>query len=359
MAGMKLCKGWEPVFVMIGIYLAFAFVNLLVKRILDEGMDHLVLIAYRTSSAAILLAPMAYIWERKSRPNFNAGILCQLFLSALVGATLTQYFFFLGIEYTSASLSCAFINIIPILTFVMALPFGLETLEIKSNTGKAKILGAMVCAGGALVLTLYKGIPLTNVSHSSAASNSTFHVNASDSHEKTHRWTIGSIALFAGATFWSSWYLIQAKISKIFPYQYTSTAIMNFFGALQSALLGLIIHRDTSIWILKGKNDILIVLYTGMVGSGLSFVGLSWCVKKKGPLFTAAFSPFIQIIVAMYESTILHEQLHLGSVLGSLIVVIGLYILLWGKSKEANACGAIPAEATNEEGNHDQPGVSV
>ncbi|KAF9600913.1 hypothetical protein IFM89_013820 [Coptis chinensis] len=35
-----------------------------VVAVLDEGMDHFVLIAYRTSSAAILLAPIAYFWER-------------------------------------------------------------------------------------------------------------------------------------------------------------------------------------------------------------------------------------------------------------------------------------------------------
>ncbi|KAF9600889.1 hypothetical protein IFM89_013796 [Coptis chinensis] len=476
MAGMKVCKGCEPVFVMVVIDVLYAFVQLLLKKVLDEGMDHFVLIAYRTSSAAILLAPIAYFWEsyggkilprftdgklryhgdedlgalisvvtdedlsnifeefdiasqangsplkirgflyppkiikkispppsatslkansaaktylyyphvyaphpapipisfitpitsatatptpsfeerdnkdvlssvsrkryegsftscsqweslaitlinergestnkvtnnshvgiRKSRPNLNATILCQLFLSALVGATLTQYFFFLGIEYTSASLSCAFINIIPVLTFVMALPFRLETLDIKRATRN------------------------------------------------------GEDARCNGATFWSSWYLIQAKISKTFPCQYTSTTIMNFFGTLQSVLLSFIIHRgDISIWAPKGKNDILILLYLGVVGSGIFFVGMSWCVKKKGPVFTAAFSPFIQIIVTMYEVTILHQQLYLGSILGTLVVVIGLYLLLWGKSKEAKASEAKPVEATNEEGDQDQLAV--
>ncbi|KAF9600880.1 hypothetical protein IFM89_013787 [Coptis chinensis] len=360
-------------FVMVVIDFALAIVNLLLKKVLDEGMDHLVLITYRTSSAAILLAPIAYFWERlviisfepcktndayiafrKSRPNLTAGILCHLFLSALIGATLTQYFFLLGIHYTSATFACAFINIIPVITFVIALPFGLETLDIKSKTGRAKMLGTMVCVGGAMLLTLYKGIPLTNMSHSKAAASSTFHMNASNSHEKSHRWTTGSIALIAGALVWSSWFLVQAKISKRFPCQYSSTAIMNFFGALQTSLLSLIVHRDISIWNLKGKSEILTVLYAGMVGSGLCFVGMSWCVKKKGPLFTAAFSPLIQIIVAMFDFTILHEQLHLGSVLGSIFVIIGLYILLWGKSREAKACVAKPLEATIEEGDEDQ-----
>ncbi|KAF9603786.1 hypothetical protein IFM89_037872 [Coptis chinensis] len=208
----------------------------------------------------ITLTNNAHVGIRKSRPNLNAAILCQLFLSALVGATLTQYFFFLGIEYTSASLSCAFMNIIPILTFVMALPFR-------------------------------------------ATSNSTFHVNVSDSHEKTHRWIIGSIALFAELLIWFvSYGLFRCRV------------------------------------FLRG--DVMVC-------------------KKKGPLFTTTFSPFIQIIVVMYEVTILHEQLYLGRYI-SLSHIRNAHRShwplpsLWGKSKEAKACEAKPVEATNEEGDQDQ-----
>lgn len=37
--------------------------------------------------------------------------------------TLAQYFFLLGFEYTTAAFSCAFINIVPVSTFLLALPF--------------------------------------------------------------------------------------------------------------------------------------------------------------------------------------------------------------------------------------------
>ena len=50
----------------------------------------------------------------------------------------------------------------------------------------------------------------------------------------------------------------------------------------------------------------------GMIGSGMCFVGMSWCVKKRGPVFTAAFSPLVQIMAALYDVPVMHEQLHLG-----------------------------------------------
>lgn len=50
----------------------------------------------------------------------------------------------------------------------------------------------------------------------------------------------------------------------------------------------------------------------GMVASGLCFVGMSWCVKQKGPVFTAAFNPSVQIFVAIFDFSILHAQIYLG-----------------------------------------------
>ena len=50
----------------------------------------------------------------------------------------------------------------------------------------------------------------------------------------------------------------------------------------------------------------------GIIGSGMCYVVMSWCVKKRGPVFTAAFSPLVQIMAAMFDIPILHEKLYLG-----------------------------------------------
>ncbi|KAK7302974.1 hypothetical protein RJT34_13872 [Clitoria ternatea] len=332
---MKNCDEWKPFIIMIAIDFSFATVNILLKKVLEEGMNHLVFITYRLSIATIFVAPMGYFWERNVRPRLTFQILCYLFFSAVVGASITQYFFLLGIQYTSATFSCAFVNMVPVITFMMALPFGIETVNIKCNSGKAKILGALVCIGGALLLTLYKGEPLFNFSHyESAAPVAKSSAVKLSSARTAERWTIGVIALILGTMLWSSWFILQSKISKRFPCQYSSTAIMSFFAAIQSAVICLSTDHNLSTWVPNGKIQIIAILYAGMIGSGLCFVGMSWCVKKRGPVFTAAFSPLVQIMAAMIDIPVLHEQLHLGSVMGSILVMIGLYILLWGKSME-------------------------
>lgn len=329
MGEMKWLNEWQPAFLMVGIDFALAISNVLLKKVVDEGIDHLVLIAYRSSISVVFLAPIAYFWERKSRPKLTSGIVCHLFLSAMLGATITQYLVLLGMQNTSVTYTCAFVNVVPVITFLMALPFGLETVDMKSKSGRAKVLGTFVCVGGAMLLSLYKGMQLANFPESTRETASVHTannpVNWLTPNSKSERWTIGTVALVASMIVWSSWYLLQAKIGKTYPCQYSSTVIMCFFGAIQSTLLSLATNQDYSSWLLKGKVQIIAVLYTGIVGSGLSFVGMSYCVKKRGPLFTAAFGPLIQIIVAIFDFSILHGQLHLGSVLGSILVIAGLY----------------------------------
>ncbi|KAI5401759.1 WAT1-related protein At3g30340 [Lathyrus oleraceus] len=324
-----LCK---PVTTLIIVNLALAFVNLLLKMVLNEGMDYMSIVTYRQAISFIFMTPIAWFYEGKHK--LEAHIICLLFLSALVGVTLPQYLFLLGLEYTSATFSCAFLNMVPVFTFIMSLPFGIEKVNLKSKSGKAKTLGAIVCIGGVLVLALYKGIPLNN-SQSQHLENRYTSVSPS---AKLEKWIIGSILLTAGCLLWSSWFVIQAKISKKYPYQYSSTAILSLFATIQSTILTLVIKGNNASWILKGKLEIVCVIYSGMVGSGLCYVAMSWCVKQRGPVFTAAFTPLLQIFVAVLDFSILKEEIYLGSIAGSALVIVGMYILLWGKSIEQEQC---------------------
>ncbi|PIN09541.1 hypothetical protein CDL12_17879 [Handroanthus impetiginosus] len=331
---MKTIAKWYPVMAMMAIDQAFAVSNILLKKIVTDGVDRLVFITYRQTISAIFLSPIAFLLERRTRPKLTLSILCHLFVSAIIGASVTQYLFLFGLEYTSATFSCAFLNVVPVVTFLIALPFGFESVNIKYSSGRAKIVGALVCLGGAILLTVYKGMPLFHFSDPQRTAKSVEQHMKLNSHIGRERWAIGSVALFAGTLCWSSWFLLQTNIAKRYPCQYSSTAIMASFSAIQSAILSLCMNRELSIWILKRKSDIFIVLYAGMIGSGLCFVGMAWCVKKRGPVFTAAFSPFVQILAGIFDVPILHEQLHLGSLIGSVTVIAGLYILLWGKDKE-------------------------
>ncbi|KAK6162412.1 hypothetical protein DH2020_002253 [Rehmannia glutinosa] len=277
---MNCVEKWTPVAAMVTVEFGIALLQILFKKSLNGGMDHVIIVVYRQSISTIFLIPFVYFWERSSWAKLTTRLIGQMFLCALVGLTLTQYLFLVGLDYTSATFTCAFINMVPVITFVLALPLGMEKVNMKKNSG--------------------------------------------------------SLA-------WSSWFLTQSKIGHNFPYQYSSTSIMSFFSAIQSVILCFITDRNTSKWILKGELQILSVIYGGIVGSGLCYVAMSWCVKQRGPVFTAAFSPLVQIFTAVFDVLVLHEEIYLGSVLGSIVVIVGMYVLLWGKSiNDEESCSRVP-----------------
>lgn len=128
---------------------------------------------------------------------------------------------------------------------------------MKSKSGKAKILGTIVCIGGVLLLALYKGISFNNPQSQHVANTYTSVPPAA----KLEKWIIGSILLTAGSLLWSSWFVIQEKISKKYPCQYSGTAILSLFAAIQSTILTLVIKRNNASWIIKGKLEIMCLIY--------------------------------------------------------------------------------------------------
>ncbi|KAK9002285.1 hypothetical protein V6N11_024969 [Hibiscus sabdariffa] len=297
------CRQWNFVVVMVAVNFAFAVTNALFKMILDQGTSRVIILVYRQVISTFCLTPIAYVRER---------------------TTLAQYFFLLGLEYTSATFSCAFLNTVPAITLVLALPFGLEKVSIRSKAGQAKIVGTLVCISGAMVLTLYQGKKLFGSDPRDVVNN-----------DRNERWGIGSAFPAACAVCWSLWFLLQARIGEGYPCKYSSTAFLSLFSAFQSAILGLITERDYDQWILKGKLELLTVTFAGIVASGLCYVGMSWCVEQRGPVFTSAFTPLVQIFIAMFDFFFLHGKLYLGSTIGSILIILGLYILLWGRNSEA------------------------
>ncbi|RVW42642.1 WAT1-related protein [Vitis vinifera] len=55
---------------------------------------------------------------------------------------------------------------------------------------------------------------------------------------------------------------------------------------------------------------------------------------KKDPVFVTAFRPLSTILVTLMGLVILRDALFLGSIVGTIMIIFGLYTTLWGKRKE-------------------------
>ncbi|CAN1228551.1 WAT1-related protein At4g30420 [Linum grandiflorum] len=76
------------------------------------------------------------------------------------------------------------------------------------------------------------------------------------------------------------------------------------------------------------------LILQGVVGSGIAFFVQAWCISKRGPLFSALFNPLCTVIVTVLATFLLDEKIYIGSLVGAVGVIVGLYAVLWGKSKD-------------------------
>ncbi|TKY71292.1 WAT1-related protein [Spatholobus suberectus] len=328
----NVVQGLKPVLLMVVVQIAFAGVNVFYKLAVNDGMSLRVVVAYRFVFATAFTAPLALIVERKKRTKMTWTVLFQSFLCGLFGGSLAQNFYLQALALTSATFASATSNLLPGITFIMAVSFGLERLNLRSVAGKAKIVGTLIGIGGAMVLTFVKGVDIELGS---------FHLNLLHTRNGEHahasaggKTVLGALCALASGISYALWLIIQAKMSERYPSHYSSTALMSLWGSVLSIVLALCLERDWSQWRLGWNVRLLTVAYSGIVVSGVMVVVISWCIHMRGPLFASVFNPLMLVMVALAGSTMLNEKLHLGCIIGAVLIVCGLYVVLWGKSKE-------------------------
>ncbi|KAK4267478.1 hypothetical protein QN277_024254 [Acacia crassicarpa] len=325
----RMMEELKPALMMIIVQVGYAGVSILYKVVSnDRGISLTILIAYRFIFASLFMVPLAFFVERKSKPKITGKVLLQAFICGLFGATLQENLFVRAVSLAGATYSTAMFNLVPGATFVLALCFGLEKLNLGRASGKAKVAGTVMGIGGAMILTFYKSIEIHLWStHLNIIKHMAPHKGSSN-----HIW---GIALATGTCLsYSLWLIIQAKMSEKFPRAYTSAALMAVMAAIQSVIFSLLMERDWSRWKLDWNTFLLTAIYTSIMASGVAWILITFCVRQKGPLYTSMFNPLSLVLVAIISCFLLDEKLHLGSLIGSILIIMGLYTFLWAKSKE-------------------------
>lgn len=72
----------------------------------------------------------------------------------------------------------------------------------------------------------------------------------------------------------------------------------------------------------------------GFIASGVAFAVQIWCIDRGGPVFVAVYQPVQTLVVAIMASLTLGEKFYLGGIIGAALIIVGLYLVLWGKSEE-------------------------
>ncbi|XP_008795134.2 WAT1-related protein At5g07050-like [Phoenix dactylifera] len=329
----KFFQRCKPYVAMISLQFGYAGMNVITKVSLNHGMSHYVLVVYRHAFATLSIAPFALILERKVRPKLTLWIFMQIFVLGLLGPVIDQNFYYAGLKFTSPTFSCAMSNILPAMTFVMAVLCRMEKVDLKRVRCQAKVVGTLVTVAGAMLMTLYKG-PIVEMVW-------TKHVHprqmnappaATDSADKD--WFKGSIFLIIATLAWASLFILQAATLKKYDAPLSLTSLICFVGTLQAIAVTLVMERKPSVWRIGWDMNLLAAAYAGIVTSSIAYYVQGLVIQSRGPVFASAFSPLMMIVVAIMGSFILFENIYLGGVLGAILIVAGLYSVLWGKYKE-------------------------
>nr|GMD35649.1 WAT1-related protein At3g18200 [Ipomoea batatas] len=311
----------------LALQLCYAGFHIVSRLALNIGVSKIVYPVYRNIIALLLLGPFAYFIEKKERPPLTFSLLVQFFLLALIGITANQGFYILGLYYASPTFASTMQNSVPAITFIMASALRLEQVSFLRRDGLAKILGTIASVGGATIISLYKGPPLVGGSVSAEETG------AAES-EKMLNWTWGCIYLLGHCLSWAGWMVLQAPVLKKYPAKLSLTSFTCFFGLLQFIVIAAFAERDLKHWKIQSGEEVVLILYAGIVSSGIVISLQTWCIQKGGPVFVASFQPVQTVLVAVMAFIIIGDRLYTGGIIGGVFIVAGLYLVLWGKTKE-------------------------
>ncbi|KAI4317149.1 hypothetical protein L6164_025047 [Bauhinia variegata] len=331
---MKLLgKNNKPYLAVVVVEAIYAGMFLLSKAAFDLGMNNFIFIFYRQTAATIFLLPFVFFFEWKTAPPLPLSTFCKIFFLSFCGITLSLDIYGIALTYTSATLAASTTNCLPVITFLLALLFRVEVLKVKSIPGIAKLFGIVACLAGAATLAFYKGPHFELLSHHHLLGNHSSHQQESYT-LPSHTWIKGCFLMLLSNTFWGLWLVLQGFIIREYPSKLLLTTLQCFLSSIQSFVIAVAIERDIEEWKLGWNVRLLAVAYCGIMVTGVAFYLQAWIIEKKGPVFLAMSTPLALIITMCSSAILLGETINLGSLIGSLILVVALYGVLWAKSRE-------------------------
>ncbi|KAL5537355.1 hypothetical protein UlMin_046243 [Ulmus minor] len=317
---------YKPVVAMVCMQFIYTGLAIFTRAALLEGMSPRVFVVYRQAIATLIIAPFSFYsrWRNPNKVSLGLRSFSLIFVTSLIGVTANQNAYFEGLYLSNSTITTAMTNLLPAITFVMAAMLGMEKIDVQSFRSIAKIIGTIFCVGGAICMALVKGPKLLNTE--------VLPLKSLLFRTETENFQLGCLILFAMSCFWSFWLIMQVSISTSCPDHLYSTLWMCFLSTIQSSIFTFLVD-DLQVWNLNSFLQLGSCLYGG-IGTGVTFFVQVWCISQRGPLFAAMFSPLCTVITTIIAACFLHEKLYIGSLLGAIGVIVGLYIVLWGKAKE-------------------------
>ncbi|KAL8518973.1 hypothetical protein ACS0TY_010068 [Phlomoides rotata] len=324
-------QGSLPYIGMTSAVVSLAVNQILSKMAISSGTSIYILSVYANGIATLILIPCAFLphSHRSKRPPLSFPVLWRLFLLASIGCS-GEISLHAGMNYSSPTLSTALMNLIPAFTFILALVFRMEQVNFTKFPTLAKFLGTIISISGAFIVTLYNGPPLLN---STLLPPPHLHVLS-----PPQNWVLAGILLACAALAFASCSIFQASIQGMYPVEIMVVAFYCLFVTIQSSVVTLIAERDLNAWRLETKIGFIAVSFSAIINVAYRQYVTAWCISRRGPLFVSLFKPLMVVVAVVIGVIFMTQVLYFGSLVGALVLIVGFYGVIWGKSKDVKKC---------------------
>ncbi|MDZ7694845.1 MAG: DMT family transporter [Balneolaceae bacterium] len=218
---------------------------------------------------------------------------------------LYQGLFIFGIDYTYAANVAVIMGTIPIWVALIAHLFSDEKLDLFKSMGVALAFGGVVfiMLGGSDELSF---------------SSETF---------------VGDLLTIAATIVWGAYTVLSRNFLKRYTALQFST-VTTTIGAILLFLIGLP-SIMTIPWGDVSAGAYGAVVYSGLLSIGLAYIIWNYAIQEVGAVHTATYQNLVPVLGLMFGVILLNEQLALKQYIGSGLVISGIVLARWKKTKNA------------------------